>query len=95
MAETLLQLVDLIQDNVVRLNAAYNDAGLPVPSLEDATQSPAPPQEEISQLTSVVVSAAAQLVATITPGKATLLETAMSVSPQSPSSIPSANLHGV
>jgi len=81
MAETLLQLVDLIQTNVVRLNAAYNDARLPVPSLDDATQSPAPPQEDIIQLTSLVVSAAAQLIATIVPGKTTLLETAMSVSP--------------
>ena len=83
MAEILLQLVDIIQTNVVRLTAAYNDAGLPVPSLDDATQSPPPPQEDINQLTSLVVSAAAQLIATITPGKSALLETAMSVSPDS------------
>lgn len=83
MAETLLQLVDLIQTNVVRLTAAYNDADLPVPSLDDATQSPPPPQEDINQLTSLVVSAAAQLIATITPGKSTLLGAAMSVSPGS------------
>ncbi len=83
MAETLLQLVDLIQTNVVRLTAAYNDAGFPVPSLDDATQSPPPPQEDINQLTSLVVSAAAQLIATITPGKSTLLQNAMSVSPDS------------
>ena len=81
MAETLLQLVDLIQTNVVKLNAAYNNASLSVPSLDDATVSTAPPQEDINQLTSLVVSAAAQLIATITPGKTTLLETAMSVSP--------------
>jgi len=81
MAETLLQLVDLIQTNVVSLTAAYTDAGLPVPSLEDATQSPPPPQEDINQLTSLVVSAAAQLIATITPAKSTLLGTALSVSP--------------
>jgi len=83
MAETLLQLVNLIQTNVVRLSAAYTDAGLPVPSLDDPTQSPPPPQEEINLFTSLVVSAAAQLIATITPGKTTLLGTAMSVSPGS------------
>ena len=83
MAETLLQLVNLIQTNVVRLTAAYNDAGLPVPSLDDATQSRPPPQEDINQLTSLVVSAAAQLIATITPGKTTLLQNAMSVSQDS------------
>lgn len=80
MAETLLQLVDLIQTNVVNLNAAYSDASLPVPSLDDTTLSATPPQEDINQLTSLVVSAAAQLIATITPGKTTLLETALSVS---------------
>lgn len=82
MAETLLQLVDLIQTNVVKLNAAYSDASLPVPSLDDTTLSatPRPPQEDINQLTSLVVSAAAQLIATITPGRTTLLETALSVS---------------
>ena len=83
MAETLLQLVDLIQTNVLRLTAAYNDAGLSVPLLDDAIQSPPPSQEDINQLTSLVVSAAAQLIATITPGKTTLLQTALSVSQDS------------
>lgn len=81
MADILLQLVDLIQTNVVRLNAAYNNASLPVPSLDDTTLSAAPPQEDINQVTSLIVSAAAQLIATINPGKTTLLETALSVSP--------------
>ena len=80
MAEKLLQLVDLIQTNVMRLTAAYNHAGLPVPSLDDPTQYPPPPQEDINQLTSLIISAAAQLIATITPGKITLFQTATSVS---------------
>jgi hypothetical protein len=83
MAETLLQLVGLIQTSIVGLTAAYTNAGLPVPSLDDATQSPSPPQEDIDHLTELVVSAAAQLIATITPAKETLLGTAMSVSPDS------------
>jgi hypothetical protein len=91
MAETLLQLADLIQANTLRLKAAYNDACLLVPSLDDATQYPAPPQEDINQITSLIVSAAAQLIATITPPKTTLLETAMSVGRDSLSSTTSAD----
>src|SRR5258706_16229853 len=55
MAETLLQLVDLIQTNEGRLTAAYNDAGFPVPSLGESTQCWQPPQEDITQLNSLVL----------------------------------------
>src|SRR5260221_1682800 len=81
MASTIRQLTEIIANNVEKITAIYENAGVPLPSLDEPSPANAalPPNAEVFQAITLVQSAASQLLATILPTPSVMMEARTSV----------------
>jgi hypothetical protein len=76
----LNQLLQILTSNVQAVQAIYSEYGFPgVPQLSDTTSPPPPKDPRLIQVTSLIVSAASQLIASVQNPAMFVMETAGSM----------------